>query len=144
MRYRHRRQRWGWRGFPIPLFFILFFVGGHSWVSFLIGAGIMLLVFLLLRWLLISTSRPGISGIPPVTNPPYQQPYKQQGYTPYYEPPPYQPYQPYRPYEQGYQAPQAGYKQGGQEYHSPEQRSEQVQYEQPQVQYPQEMPPMEQ
>ncbi|SRR6266568_32615 len=142
MRYRYRRHRWGWRGFPIPLFFILFFASGHSWISFLISAGVMVLVFLLLRWLLASTSQPGISGVPP-----NQRPYQQQGHSPYNEPPAYQPYQPYRPYEQGYQAPQGGYEQSGQEYRYPEQRSEQVenvQYEQPQVQYPQEMPPMEQ
>jgi len=133
MRYRYRRNRWGWRGFPIPLFFILFFVGGHSWISFLVSVGVVVLIFLLIRWLLISTSGPGISGVPPTVN----QPYQQQDYSPSYQPP-------YQPYQQGYQGPQSGYEQSGQKYQGPEQRQEYEQYEQPQAEYPQEMPPMEQ
>lgn len=132
MWYRHRRNRWGWRGFPLPLFFVLFFLGGHSWASLVISVGLVVLFFLLVRWLVTSTSRPGITGGTPVTYQPYQYPYQQPSY---HEPP-------YQPYQQGYQAPQARYEQSGQEYQYSEPRSEYDQYERPQAQYPQEMPPM--
>lgn len=145
MWYRHRRGRWGMRGFPIPLFFLLFLIGGHSIGSFLIGIGIMIFVYLLLKALMSSTSQPGITGTPPMqSNQPYQQPYQpyspyqQQGYSPYDA-------QPYQPYQQGYQPQQSSYESPaqakGQEYEHPAYE----QYEQPEAQYPQEeLPPMEQ
>lgn len=151
MRYRYRRGGWGWRGFPIPLFFLLFFIWGHSIGSFLISIGIMIVLYLLIRGLMASTSQPGITGTPPTqTTNPYQQPYQ-----PYQQYQPYQsPYtqpeqdtssydeQLYQPYQQGYQPQQAQKPQAAEKDYE---QTAYEQYEQPEAQYPQEeLPPMQQ
>ena len=147
MWYRHRRG-WGWGGLPIPLFFVLFFVFGHSILSFLVSMVIIGFLFVLIRAVVTSTSQPGITGIPP-SQQQYQPPY--QPYQPYQQP--YQPYQPqsstvydeqpYDPYQQGYR-PQQSQPQETEDRYSSERPAYQ-QYEQPEVEYPEEeLPPMQQ
>jgi len=122
------------------LFFIIFFVS-HSWLGFLIGVGVIVLLSAILRSVLSSSFGQGPMNARPFTQQPYQQPQQ-----PYYQPqqPYYQPYQePYQPYEQGYQPPPVVNQDAGPQYQYPQ--PQQPQYdEQPQAQYPQELPPIEQ
>lgn len=115
----------------------LFFLTG-SWLWFLAGAIISIILSMLMRPLMAALLGLGLfaafsatqPGQPPQPYQPYQPPYQQ----------PYQ--QPYQSYQQGYQPPQQSgtYQEGGQQYQYPPQ---QPNYEQPQTQYPQEMPPQQ-
>ncbi len=125
-------------GFFWMLILALFFITG-SWIVFLLGAAISVILGSLARPLLAMLLGLGIFGASNMVNQPPQQPY--------YQPPPQQPYQPSQPYQQGY-TPQETYQEGGQQYPSQSQtqyqQPPQPQYEQPQAQYPQEMPPQQQ
>ncbi len=121
-------------GFFWMLILALFFIT-HSWIVFLIGAAISVILSSLARPLLAMLLGLGISGAVNMANQQPQQPY-------------YQPPQPYQPYQGGY-PPQETYQEGGQQQYpsqSPPQYQQpaQSQYEQPQAQYPQEMPPQQQ
>ena len=122
-------------GFFWMLILALFFIT-HSWIVFLIGAAISVILGSLARPLLAMLPGLGIFGAVNMAN--------QQPQQPYYQPPP----QPYQPYQGGY-PPQETYQEGGQQQYpsqSPPQYQQpaQAQYEQPQAQYPQEMPPPQQ
>ncbi len=130
-------------GFFWMLILALFFITG-SWIVFLLGAAISVILGSLARPLLAMLLGIGIFGATNMVNQPPQQPY--------YQPPPQQPqqpYQPYQPYQGGY-TPQETYQEGGQQQQYPPQSQAQYQqpgqpqYEQPQAQYPQEMPPQQQ
>jgi hypothetical protein len=118
-------------GFFWMLILALFFIT-HSWIVFLIGAAISVILSSLARPLLAMLLGLGIFGAVNMANQQPQQPY-------------YQPPQPQQPYQQGY-PPQETYQEGEQQYQSPPryQQPAQPQYEQPQAQYPQEMPPQQQ
>jgi hypothetical protein len=121
----YRRNRWGGRGFPWMVFFLII-IFTHSWVGFLVSIGITLLVIMLMRALFT----PPMSANNPMYTPPMSN----------WQPQPHEEVY-YQPYQQGYQSEQVTYQEGEQQYQYP--RPE-PQYEQPQVQYPEELPPMEQ
>jgi len=116
-------------GFFWMLILALFFITG-SWIVFLLGAAISVILGSLARPLLALLLGMGIFSAANMMN----------------QPPPQQPYQPY----QGGYTPQEMYQEGGQQYQYPSQAPAQYQpppqpqYEQPQAQYPQEMPPQQQ
>jgi len=133
-------------GFFWMLILALFFLT-HSWLWFLVGAIMSVVLGSLMRPILAVLLGIGLFRV--LTNqqsqPPYQPP--QQPYPPY-QPPPYQPYQ------QGYQPPAQppeAYQEEGEQYYYPAASSQQdyqypsysSQAEMPQAQYPQEMPPPE-
>jgi hypothetical protein len=130
-------------GLPFGLIFMVFLFS-HSMSGVLIGIGIIILLSLLARFILPAIFGAGMMNGAWMNN---QQAYRQQQYTPPYQPT-YQPNEEsYQPYEQGYQyqpptvTDQADAEQ--QVYQPPS--YEQAHYEeQPQAQYPQEMPPMQQ
>src|SRR5947209_742148 len=117
-------------GFFWMLILALFFITG-SWIVFLLGAAISVILGSLARPLLALLLGMCIFGAANMMNRPPPQPY--------YQPPPQQPYQPY----QGGYTPQETYQEGGQQYQYPSQAQAQYQpppqpqYEQPQAQYPQ-------
>lgn len=127
-------------GFFWMLILALFFITG-SWIVFLLGAAISVILGSLARPLLALLLGMGIFSATNLGNRPPPQPY--------YQPPAQQPQQPYQPYQGGY-TPQEMYQEGGQQYQyppqtqAPYQSPPQSQYEQPQAQYPQEMPPQQQ
>jgi glucan phosphoethanolaminetransferase (alkaline phosphatase superfamily) len=124
-------------GFFWMLILALFFITG-SWIVFLLGAAISVILGSLARPLLAMLLGLGILG---ASNMAPQQPY--------YQPPqPQQPYQPYQPYQGGY-TPQETYQEGERQQYPPQSQTQyqqppQPQYDQPQAQYPQEMPPQQQ
>jgi hypothetical protein len=129
----------GFYGFLWMLILALFFIT-HSWIWFLVGAGISAILGAFAGPIMAALLGAGIFAATR-NNPPYQQPYQ-----PYQQP--NQPYQqPYQPYQQGYQPPPPQptetYQEGGQQYQYPPQQ--QPPYQQPEVQYPQqqELPPQQ-
>jgi hypothetical protein len=138
----------GLYGFSWMIVLALFFITG-SWIWFLVGAGISIILGALARPLMAGLLGAGIFAATQAGQQPYQQPYRQ-GQQPPYQPP-YQPGQePYQSYQQGYQPMQpppapGTYDQGSQQYQYPPQEAQpKQQYEAPETQYPQEMPPQQQ
>jgi hypothetical protein len=128
----------GLYGFFWMLVLALFFITG-SWIWFLVGAGISVILGALMRPLLAGLLGAGIFAATQAGQQPYQQPY-QQGQQPPYQPPYQQGYQPMQPppapgtYEEGTQQRQ----------YPPQEAQPKQQYEAPETHYPQEMPPQEQ
>jgi len=124
-------------GFFWMLILALFFITG-SWIVFLLGAAISVILGSLARPLLAMLLGIGIFGATNMVNQPPQQPY--------YQPPPQQPQQPYRPYQpyQGGYTPQETYQEGGQYHQYPPQPKQQ--YDSPEVDSAQqeELPPQQQ
>lgn len=128
----------GFIGFIWLLMLALFFAT-HSWLWFLVGAGLSAI----LRPLVISfMGGAGLSNMRP--------PQAQRPPVPYYQPPANQPNQrpegqAYQSYQEGYRPPASQpetYQEGGQQHPYPP--TPQQPYEQPQAQYPQQMPPPQQ
>ncbi len=115
------------RGFPWMLFFLIV-IFTHSWVGFMIGIAVCVVLSLIMRGIFAASSSSGVPNTSPIVD---QAPQPHEA--------PEQQY--YQPYEQGYQSvstPET-YQESGKQYQYPE-----PQYEQPQVEYPQEMPPIQQ
>ena len=108
-------------GFSWLLMLALFFATG-SWLWFLVGAAISILLSTLRRPILALLLGMGIFGVASIANRQQPQPY----------------YQPSQSYQQGYQPPVETYQEGGQAYHV---QQNQPQYEPLQVQNPEQMPP---
>ena len=127
----------GLYGFFWLLILALFFIT-HSWIWFLVGAGISVILGALARPLIAGLLGAGIFGATQAGQQPYQQPY-QQGQQPPYQPPYQQGYQPMQP------PPTPGtYEEGSQQYQYPPQQAQpEQQHEAPETQYPQEMPPQQ-
>jgi len=114
------------------LFILALFFATHSWIWFLVGAGISAILGALIRPITAGLLGLGLCGTASMANQP--QPFSQ----------PIQPQ--YQPYEQGYQPspPAETYQEGGQEHQYPPTPQPSQQYEQPQVSYPeQQMPPQQ-
>ncbi len=127
----------GLYGFFWLLILALFFITG-SWIWFLVGAGISMILGSLARPLLAGSLGVGLFAATRPAQQSYQQPYQQ----------PYQ-QEPNQSYQQGYQPmqppPSPGtYEEGGQQHQYPQQGQPKEQYETPETQYPEQMPPQQQ
>lgn len=140
----------GLYGFFWMLVLALFFITG-SWIWFLVGAGISIILGALMRPLIAMLLGAGFLAATRAGQQQYQQPY-QQPYPQGQQPPYQQPYQegqaPYQNYQQGYQPMQppptpGTYNESGQYSPYPQQAQPKQQYDVPETQYPQEMPPQQ-
>lgn len=115
------------------LMLALFFITG-SWLWFMVGVVISILLGTLRRPLMAALLGMGIFGLASLMNQQQQPPV-------YYQPPTPTPPPAYSNYQEGYQntqQPSTTYQEGEQNYTYP------PTYEQPQAQYPQQMPPQQQ
>ena len=139
--WRGNRRRGGIFGIPWMLFF-LFFVFSHSFIGFLIGLAVAIVLTVILTRVFSANSYNGMNSQQPGQT--YYQPSNQAQQQPYYQPTE----QTYQGYDQGYQVPierREGPQGSGGQYQTPPVPDEPYrgEYEQPQTQYPEQMPPMQ-
>ena len=127
-------------GFIAFIWFLMLalFFATHTWIWFLVGAGISAIMGSLFRPIIAALL--GSAFLSSFNNQPQQQPYQPSQAA--YQPPSPQP--PYQSYEQGYQPPAQAetYQEGGRQYQYPPTSAAQA-AEQPQAQYPEQMPPQQ-